>query len=264
MQRRNSLLDLIASNPRGWGNTPGPASEVAYEDDAGNLYDFGGNVVQRYSAPQEQSWGDMAYGVGTAPARMTMGLLDSVNPYGEDGWRIPPAVNAMYDAARATGDAYEGNLSRSEMNDQAFNLAGFLMGGGLAAPRSAAIRDYAQSTYRAARYPHERSAFSYDTDPDLANDMFRIVASNSRGPDWRRPHFKNDFSVVDAKHFESPSNETAQLRKSDMPYLNALAAQQARGGFSVIDGDIFSNANPYAGLLPALEEDEPYNDLYRY
>lgn len=137
--RRNSLLDMLERNQRGWGSLT-VAPEIASIDDAGNLYDFSGNVVQSWGRTEAapQTWGELALGVATAPAKMATGVVDSFSPYdflGDDGWRIPPAVSAFADAATATGRVVNGEMSPEEMPGEALNLASVMMGGGLAAPR---------------------------------------------------------------------------------------------------------------------------------
>jgi hypothetical protein len=177
-------MDLVASNPRGWGTLP-VEPEIAYEDDAGGLWGFDGKRVgMNYKAPgweaPDQSWQESLLGIGTAPAKLAVGIADSLSPYSsEEGWRIPPMAEDAYTAARATGDAYRGLLSPDEMQQQAFNAAGFMMGGGLARHLpTEAMRDGLQAGYRNMRYRSEPSAM--DAIPE---DLMRTVRDTQRRTD---------------------------------------------------------------------------------
>ncbi len=132
-----NFLNTLNRNPRGWGNLPGPEPEVAYQDDADNLYGFGGAVLQKGRAPtQPQSLGEDLIGLGTLPARFATMTAQSLSPYGEDGWQVPPMLNDAKDAMQAPGELLFGDgLTREESERTASLAAGLMMGGGLVAPR---------------------------------------------------------------------------------------------------------------------------------
>lgn len=116
---------------------PIDGASVTRVDELGNGYDdFGQLVAPKFQAP-EQTWGETALGVATAPARMTMGLVESLSPYGADGWQIPPIVSEGVDALTAVGDAYTGQMAPEDINSRALGMAGFMMGGGGLAARPA-------------------------------------------------------------------------------------------------------------------------------
>ena len=66
---------------------------MATEDDAGNIYGFDNKLIKPWVPEPQQSWGDAALDVGTAPARLATGVASSLSPYGaEDGWQVPPII----------------------------------------------------------------------------------------------------------------------------------------------------------------------------
>lgn len=116
------------------------AASVTRVDELGNGYDdFGQLIAPNYVAP-EQTWGETALGVATAPARIATALAGSVSPYGAEGWQVPPIVNEGVDALTAVGDAYSGKMAPEDINSRALGMAGFMMGGGgIAAGRGAMV-----------------------------------------------------------------------------------------------------------------------------
>lgn len=142
------------------------AASVTRVDEVGNGYDdFGQLIAPAYVQP-EQTWGETALGVATAPARLGSALLGSISPYqfpqstsvpmnragagqpitGGDptggGWQVPPIVSEGADALTAVGDAYTGKMAPEEIPSRALGLAGFMFAGG--GPAMALERSLAQ------------------------------------------------------------------------------------------------------------------------
>lgn len=128
-----NLLSRLARNPY----APIDGASVTRVDELGNGSDDWGNLIApKYTAP-EQTWGEIALGVATAPARIATALAGSLSPYGQDGWQVPPIVNEGVDALTAVGDAYTQGMDQDEINSRALGMAGFMMGGGGLAARPA-------------------------------------------------------------------------------------------------------------------------------
>ena len=128
-----NLLSRLARNPY----APIDGASVTRVDELGNGYDDWNNLIApKYTAP-EQTWGETALGVATAPARIATALAGSLSPYGQDGWQVPPIVSEGADALTAVGDAYTGKMAPEDINSRALGMAGFMMGGGGLAARPA-------------------------------------------------------------------------------------------------------------------------------
>jgi uncharacterized protein (TIGR02594 family) len=117
--------------------SPIDGASIVSVDELGNGYDYRGTLIApKFEAPQ-QTWGETALGVATAPARMATALAGSLSPYGADGWQIPPIVHEGVNALTAVGDAYNYGMTYDEINSRALGMAGFMMGGGGLAARPA-------------------------------------------------------------------------------------------------------------------------------
>lgn len=84
MPSRPSLIDLLLTNPHGWGNQPPRQQQPAYQDDAGNSYGFDGSMLDRWRTPQEQpqynpSLTDSLVNIATSPAKLAYGMV--AEPY---------------------------------------------------------------------------------------------------------------------------------------------------------------------------------------
>ena len=145
-----NFLSRLNRNPY----APIDGASVTKFDELGNGLDDWGNVIApRFEAP-EQTWGETALGVLTAPQRLAGALYDSLTPYqfpqttstpmnragagqpitGGDptggGWQVPPIIGEGVNALTAVGDAYTQGMSEDEMRNRALGMAGFMMGGG--------------------------------------------------------------------------------------------------------------------------------------
>jgi len=95
-----NFLNRLARNPY----APIDAASVTRIDEMGNGLDDWGNIIaQAPQQPQAQSWGDLGYGIATAPMRFGNALAQSVNPYkgnehpitqpDASHWQVPPLVS---------------------------------------------------------------------------------------------------------------------------------------------------------------------------
>lgn len=189
---RNGILDLLYSNPRGFGAGPSQqAPEVAYEDDAGNLYGYGGDVIQRWQ-PSADSMS--LYDVATAPAKMAVGMANAFSPYGQDGWRVPPIVqeplNALGRLAENSRlpDGSLGVPDPSSPQNQQDVMTGILamyggntLGRGMSMPSRSGIapNDYMKAAYKGARHYGEPTVLS--SIPE--NMMLSVLRATSRNPE---------------------------------------------------------------------------------
>lgn len=96
------ILNALMANPRGWGMS-GPSlqePEVAYQDDAGNLYGFNGEKIRGWTLPADPMG---IYDVATAPAKFATSLAEGFSPYGQKedgdtGFRVPPIIQEPVNA----------------------------------------------------------------------------------------------------------------------------------------------------------------------
>lgn len=132
----DDFLQRLAPRPSDYGGLPG---KITREDDAGNVYDeTGRRIFNKFDqTEQPDSWLDTAISTATAPAKLATALVGSLNPYGQDGWQVPPIVSEGADALTAVGDAYTGKMAPEDINSRALGMASFMMGGGGLAARPA-------------------------------------------------------------------------------------------------------------------------------
>jgi hypothetical protein len=132
----DNFLNRLNRNPY----QPIDSASITRVDELGNGYDDWNNLIApKFEAP-EQTWGETALGVATAPARMATALAGSLSPYGADGWQVPPIVHEGVNALTAVGDAYNYGMDQDEINSRALGMAGFMMGGGGLAAKSPVSR----------------------------------------------------------------------------------------------------------------------------
>ena len=128
-----NFLQRLARNPY----APIDGASVTRVDELGNGYDDWNNLIAPKFEQPQQTWGETALGVATAPARMATALAGSLSPYGPDGWQLPPIIDEGVNALSAVGDAYNYGMDQDEINSRALGMAGFMMGGGGLAARPA-------------------------------------------------------------------------------------------------------------------------------
>jgi hypothetical protein len=132
----DNFLNRLNRNPY----QPIDSASITRVDELGNGYDDWNNLIApKFEAPQ-QTWGETALGVATAPARIATALAGSLSPYGADGWQVPPIVHEGVNALTAVGDAYNYGMTDDEINSRALGMAGFMMGGGGLAAKSPVSR----------------------------------------------------------------------------------------------------------------------------
>lgn len=173
-----NLLSRLARNPY----APIDGASVTRVDELGNGSDDWGNLIApKYTAP-EQTWGETALGVATAPARLATALAGSLSPYGADGWQVPPIMSEGADALTAVGDAYSGKMAPEEIPSRALGMAGFMMGGGgpaLALERSlpqasVSLGDMVMAKYLDWKHPDARSTRNVlQNNADYLNELKR-------------------------------------------------------------------------------------------
>jgi hypothetical protein len=83
-----NFLNRLARNPY----APIDGASVTRVDELGNGYDDSNNLIAPKFEQPQQTWGETALGVATAPARIATSLAGSLSPYGQDGWQVPPIV----------------------------------------------------------------------------------------------------------------------------------------------------------------------------
>ena len=167
---------------------PIDGASIVSVDELGNGYDYRGTLIApKFEAPQ-QSWGEAALGVLTAPQRLGGAVYDSLTPYqfphltstpmnragagqpitggsGDGGWQVPPIIGEGVNALTAVGDAYTQGMSEDEMRDRALGMASMMFAGGgpaMALERSlpqagVSLGDRLMAKYLNWRYPEERS-----------------------------------------------------------------------------------------------------------
>ncbi len=100
----DDFLQRLAPRPSDYGGLPG---KITREDDAGNVYDETGRKIFNKFDQTEQpdSWLDTAISTATAPAKLATALVGSLNPYGQDGWQVPPIISEPAAAFARSGES---------------------------------------------------------------------------------------------------------------------------------------------------------------
>jgi hypothetical protein len=129
-----NFLNRLARNPY----APIDGASVTRVDELGNGYDDWNNLIAPKFEQPQQTWGETALGVATAPARIATALAGSLSPYGQDGWQMPPIIDEGVNALLLWEMPITQGMSEDEMRNRALGMAGFMMGGGGLAARPAA------------------------------------------------------------------------------------------------------------------------------
>ena len=245
-----NFLDMLRNNPRGWGNGPGPEPEIAYQDDGGNLYGFDNALVRKAPAPHQgfgdQSLTDMLIGIGSAPAKMAVGLASGLSPYGSEGFQVPPLAADAWEAINAPGTILNEGMTPQDRDRNATNAAGFMMGGGLVAPKagnalsSGAVRDYGQALYRSARHPGEPAI----NPPNM--EAWQTLVGLENKVRSAEQLTKAQQSLLDDFSSGKQFNDTVPLDGGEAGYLNAIRRQ------NLIDsGSLYSNGSKQGAAIGA-------------
>ena len=168
-----NFLNRLARNPY----APIDAASVTRIDEMGNGLDDWGNIIaQAPQQPQAQSWGELGYGIATAPMRFGNALAQSVNPYkgnehpitqpDASSWQVPPLLSESWDAINSFGNAYHNGMSEDDMRRNANIAAGLTMGGGGLAARPMEV--LASNASKEASVPALASALDMSPEARLA------------------------------------------------------------------------------------------------
>lgn len=264
----DNFLDRLNRNPY----QPIDSASITRVDELGNGYDDWNNLIApKFEAPQ-QTWGETALSVATAPARIAAALAGSLSPYGADGWQVPPIVHEGVNALTAVGDAYNYGMTDDEINSRALGMAGFMMGGGgpaAALERSlaqrginstadmipTAVKDYGQAAYRSLRYPNETAVLDSLPPGLLDRTGPQVMPSYGFGNTSGKMAPSSAEYIADSVRGDVPNNPYTvndgwALARSETGYMNALL-QSRKPEFDVIDGGLFSNASK-EGAVPGI------------
>lgn len=164
------------------------AASITRVDELGNGYDDWNNLIAPKFEQPQQTWGETALGVATAPARLATALAGSVSPYGQEGWQVPPVAQEGWNALTAVGDAYTQGMSEDEMRNRALGMAGFMMAGGgpaAALEKSLAPRPVSVRGYHGTRSDFDKfngpSVFASEN-PDAASEWAMVANREGDGP----------------------------------------------------------------------------------
>lgn len=164
------------------------AASITRVDELGNGYDDWNNLIAPKFEQPQQSWGETALGVATAPARLATALAGSVSPYGPDGWQVPPVAQEGWNALTAVGDAYTQGMSEDEMRNRALGMASVMFAGGgpaMALEKSLAPRPVSVRGYHGTRSEFDKfngpSVFASEN-PDAASEWAMVANREGGGP----------------------------------------------------------------------------------
>ena len=224
-----NFLSRLNRNPY----APIDGASVTKFDELGNGLDDWGNVIApKFEAPQ-QTWGETALGVATAPARLATALAGSLSPYGADGWQVPPVAQEGWNALTAVGDAYTQGMSEDEMRNRALGMAGFMMGGGgIAAGRGGMVaanasKEGAVPALLAGQEAAPLRGYHGSMYPDY------LDTAKKRGEFWAASDPSYDGIPVNSANperlysfFEGSTGQTAypSMTPVEMQFKNALVA----------------------------------------
>lgn len=255
----DNFLNRLNRNPY----APIDSASITRMDEQGAGYDDWNNLIAPAPAPQQQqSWGEMAYGVGTFPARLASDLFHGLSPYSQDkanatpitnpdatGWQVPPLVQDSWDAITAPGRAYYEGMSPEEMQHTALSAAGLAMGGGgltaglennLAARGitktsdmiPTAVKDYGQSAFRSLRYPNETAVMDSlppglldRTGPQVMPSYGLGSTSGKMAPS--SVEYRSDSIKGNVRNNTYDVNDVEALAPSQTGYFNALISKDA-------------------------------------
>lgn len=177
----DNFLNRLNRNPY----QPIDSASITRVDELGNGYDDWNNLIAPKFEQPQQTWGETALGVATAPARIATALAGSLSPYGADGWQVPPIVHEGVNALTAVGDAYNYGMSDDEINSRALGMAGFMMGGGGLAAKSPVSRAVTVRGYHGTRSEFDKfngpSVFASEN-PNAASEWAMVANRDGDGP----------------------------------------------------------------------------------
>lgn len=261
----DNFLNRLAPRPSDYGGLPG---KITREDDAGNVYDESGRkIFNKFdTVDQPNSWLDTAISTATAPAKLATALVGSLNPYGQDGWRVPPIISEPAAAFARSGEStgfgddgqfYLPNVQNPQVAQDTLTQLMTVYGGNALNPlgraksalagdaSSIGLKDYAKAAAKSAMHYGE---------PTILNGMpqqFRSSVNYHMGhpkSPWSKDHGNYaSLSYRDKDGFYlPPSNELGDpVSPSEAGYMNALMrSNKERPSFGIIDGGLLSDNRP--------------------
>lgn len=190
---------------------PIDGASVVSVDELGNGYDYRGQLIAPKFEEPQQTWGETALGVATAPARMATALAGSLSPYGQDGWQVPPIIDEGVNALTAVGDAYNYGMDQDEMRNRALGMASFMFAGG--GPASALEKSLTQKPVTVRGYHGTRSEFDRFNGPS-------VYASEN-------PDAASEWAMVANRDGEAPNVLPLDITASNPYYAKSLFPDQA-------------------------------------
>jgi Large polyvalent protein associated domain 23 len=259
----NNFLNMLLSNPYGWGNGPGPGPEepmIAFMDDAGNPYGLDNKRIEPnklQNALSRPTEGDMTYRSQFLP------VATYANQSGGDslGLAMPQLALDAWEAINAPGQILNEGMTADDRGRTATNAAGFMMGGGLVAPRpknalaSGGGRiaddgnglspiDYIKAPYKHLTTPSENVS---QQKIDLLSEIARLEQASR----YSRQTVGAQKHVIDRME-NSPDLFNDFGVDGVTPYDAALMNKQIRQR-KIDDGTLYSNGSkPGAGVGAAL------------
>lgn len=277
---------------------PIDGASVVSVDERGNGYDYRGQLIAPAYVQPEQTWGETALGVATAPARLATALAGSLSPYGSKGWQVPPIINEGVDALTAVGDAYTGKMAPEDINSRALGMASFMMAGGgpaLALERSlpqagVSLGDKVMAKYLDWKHPDDpsaldkssaRLAWGYGADLNTNDVLQRYSPLETRaGELFGEPELSNltkyqtellNKLASDDAHYADLNRRSMETYGVGYEGLNREQTRHIRDGieppkprpnFDVIDGGLYANSDSRPALLAGGQDqaEEGYAD----
>lgn len=212
-------------------------------------------------APDDWSWLDYIKAAGSdtgnALSNLAGGIIGGMSPFhpnaaraGQPSYQVPPMLLDAWEAINAPGKILNEGMTVEDRDRTATNAAGFMMGGGLVAPKPSAVRPNA----RLSSLPAEELA-SLETGWPIAatygkRDQFgqiREFESYLPPTDIMMRDMRNAGDIDFDYMMRRADNESAPLRgASDIDYLNALGRQ-----INDRDGELFSNGSKPGAAIGA-------------
>lgn len=280
MPSRPSLIDLLLTNPHGWGNAPPRPQEPAYQDDAGNSYGFDGATLDRWRTPQEQpqynpSLTDSLVNIATSPAKLAYGMV--AEPYnalarlgdnfvtddGRLGLPNPQNPENQTDMATLLMTGFgsnalnpasaipKGALGSGAMRETPSWLSGVEENIGPVRAYHGTIGDLEGGLFSRSKGGHNtgnsvsRSGVSFDTDPKVAAFYAKLAAMNKvymqHVPDAKAGDLARDFDAG-----------MALERRPDLHNEMAIYPVEVTGRGATFSDENFGSLGP-EGLAERLE-----------
>lgn len=245
-------------------------------------------------APDDWSWLDYIKAAGSdtgnALSNLAGGIVGGMSPfaptatqYGKPSLQVPPMIYDAWEAINAPGKILNEGMTPEDRDRTATNAAGFMMGGGLVAPKrlgSSISPDLAIARTAERLFPDEQAivdglpfgtvienrtpkTFGYHDDGLQAIGPWGLYGERARvlerGPANNDTPFASGNSIgqmISDAYLADPVGMRDIWSKS-FPESRAAFANEQRNGFTVLDGELFSNGSkPGAAVGNALVESQ--------